>query len=375
MIDFIFWISFFFIIYTYLIYPFLVFVLAKYFKKEVQKSNYEPSVSVIMSVYNEEKNISRKIENLLLLDYPGEKIEILIGSDGSDDLTNDLIKNISSNAIRFYYNEEPRGKVSMLGRLVPQATGDIIVFTDARQRIPKDAIRKIVKYFSDETIGSVSAELIMSGDKKGSVAEGINIYWKYEKFIREHESLFGSMLGATGALYAIRKRLFKPLDRDILLDDMLIPLQTIRQGFRAIFAPEIEVYDQVIQDIKRENARKIRTLCGNWQLLFRYPSFFIPFKSPIGFQLISHKILRLFIPWFLIIIFVLNPFLIRMHDIYLITFILQSVFYTLAILGHFLNKYHFRIFNIPFTFCAMNMAAFKSFFVYMLDKQQVTWKK
>lgn len=369
----IFWISLSIIFYVYAGYPLIVGLLSFFHKMPVRKKTLYPSVSVLISAYNEEKNIENKLFSLLHLNYPKEKLEILIGSDGSTDKTDGLIKKIISVSsapahqctrnIRFFRQGLRQGKPSMLNMLASEARGEILVFTDARQRLDKNSVAELVKNFADHKVGSVSAELYLE-EAQGKASGGIGLYWRYEKFIRRCESDIGSMLGATGAMYAIRKELFCRLPEDLVLDDVYIPLKIVQKGYRAVFEPEARIYDRVTTNAKEEFSRKARTLAGNFQI-FRYLSgLFNPIKSPVAWQLFSHKFLRLIAPFLLAAVFISNIFILGSF-IYRFIFIGQVIFYTLALFGV----------SVPYMFCVMNQAAVAGLYRFLKGSQDVLWEK
>ncbi len=375
-----FWLLIFLIIYTYFFYPLLLCIFAKIFRREVKKSSREPSVSIIVSVCDEEDVIEKKIRNLLSLDYPHDKIEILIGSDGSTDQTNDIIRRCQDMRFKLIEKAERRGKMAMINELAGIAKSEIIVFTDARQAFASDALRQLVDNFADESVGCVSGELIFR-DEKSVTGKGINLYWKYEKFLRNKEAQIHSMLGATGAIYAIRRSLFKPAPGNTVLDDMFIPIKIILQGYRAAFDPSAHAYDHAAENPEEEYRRKVRTLYGNYQIFSFIPEAFNPLKSPIALQLISHKLLRLLVPFFMIAVFIINALLMG-HEPYLVIFKLQALFYATAISGALLRRYKYgtltpvaKICFIPYIFCLLNFSAFMGFFRFLTASQEITWKK
>lgn len=375
-----FWTLLFLVVYCYFGYPLVIFILAKIKATPIQKFNIEPTVSILIAVHNEEDVIGKKINNLLEIDYPNNKKEILIGSDASTDKTNDIINQFSSANIKLLINSNRQGKMGILNHLIPKAKNEIIIFTDARQIFEKDAIRKLVKNFADPSVGCVSGELIFH-HKEGNTAQGISLYWKYEKFIRLQESRIHSMLGATGAIYAIRKELFISGPITTVLDDMFTPFKIIQQGYRAIFDDTAYAYDNVADNPKEEFRRKTRTLYGNYQIFVLCPEMFNPFQSPIAFQLFSHKFLRVVIPFFLITLFVIN-YLLRDQVIFCDLWILQIIFYLMALIGQLtkdqkrgLLKVIAKICYVPYIFCLLNLAALVGFLKFITAKQQVTWQK
>ncbi len=360
-----FWYSLILISYTYIIYPILIYLLSQFYKKSTRGKYLYPKVSVIISAYNEETNIENKIKTLLNLEYPENNIEFLIGSDGSTDKTDEIIKRYPR--IKYFRQEIREGKPSMLNSLVSKATGDIVVFTDARQRLDSKAIQEIVKYFEDAKVGSVSGELHYEWEDGNKTASGLGLYWKYEKFIRKSESRMGSMLGATGALYAIRRKLFPQLPANLILDDVYIPLKIVEKGFRAIFDKRAKVYDKIFVDTSVEFLRKTRTLAGNYQLFFHLRELFNPFKGKIAWQFFSHKFLRLIVPFLLILLLVSS---IRMP----IFLWLQIIFYMLALLGVVFKKEN-KLFDIPHMFCVMNIAAIVGLYQIIFGKIDSKWQK
>lgn len=368
----IFWISLLLIVYVYIGYPAIVYVLSLFAKRPNRSEYFFPTVSIIISAYNEEKNIADKIDSLLNLVYPKENVEILIGSDGSTDKTNEIARRYVNEKIKLIIGKQRRGKPTMLNALVPQASGEILVFTDARQMLDKNSLKELIKNFADKKVGSVSAELVFKGESE-NFGEGIGIYWKYEKLIRNCESKIGSMMGATGAMYAIRRKLFSKLPRDIILDDVYVPLKAVQKGYRALFEPKAKIYDRVAKSAKSEFMRKARTLAGNFQVFVYMKSLFNPFRSPIAWQLFSHKFLRLIVPFLLFFVFVSNMFLMRSYS-YRIFFVLQILFYFLAICGLILKNNSF-ICDLPCKFCLMNSAAVVGLYRFLANKQDVLWTK
>jgi len=376
----IFWILLLLITYCYFGYPIVLYFLAACFPYKSQKGPQSLSVSVILSVWNEEDVLAEKIENLLSLNYPNNQVEILIGSDGSTDQTNDIVSAISDPRIRLIESPERRGKMATINRLVELAGNEVIVFTDARQKFEQNAIRELVENFEDPKVGCVSGELILS-HKQGSTARGINLYWNYEKFMRSKESRIYSMLGATGAIYAIRRDLYSQIPENVVLDDMYVPLKIIQKGFRAILDHSAKAYDEVADNPQEEYKRKARTLYGNYQIFWIFRRMFNPFTSPIALQLFSHKLLRVMIPFLMILVYLLNFSLLGRAYFDLI-FIVQNIFYVMALIGAFAKNQKYGILKvvsracyIPYVFCLLNFSAFIGFIRFAGAKQNITWEK
>ena len=371
------------IAYIYIGYPLLLMVFSTLLAHPVKKpaKDIYPMVSVIVSAYNEEKNIEAKVVNLLELDYPRDKMEIIVGSDGSTDETYRIIKKLAEeNKIRYAVSFQRIGKPAMINKMVKDARGEIFVFADARQKFDRGAVKELVRCFADAEVGAVSGELIIQDKDTGS-GRGIGLYWEYEKLLRKMESSMGSMLGATGAIYAIRKDLFRYLPKNVILDDVFTPMNAIMSNKRAIFEPAARAYDVVSETTGKEFARKVRTLVGNFQIFGLFPEAFHPFKSPIAFQLFSHKFLRLFVFYLLVLTLVSNIFILNRGPIFVLALFLQVIFYGIAFFGYLLEKSGtrlggaLRVFFIPYEFCALNLAAVVALRLHLSGGMRVTWEK
>lgn len=289
--------------YTYAGYPALIYALSKLRPKGSEQAPIEPTVSVVMAAHNEEARIGTKLDNLLSLDYPAEKLEIVVVSDGSNDGTDDVVRGYADRGVLLERNETPQGKAVALNRGVARASGEILLFCDARQRIDGDALQTLLPWFADPRIGAVSGELQLETE------QGPGVYWAYEKLIRAAEGKVDSVVGATGALYAIRRHLFRELPPNCLLDDVFTPMQIVLQGYRVTFEPEAKVYDSEAS-VQGEFSRKARTLAGNFQLLQQLPELLDPRKNRVFLQLLSHKLMRLACPFALVTLLGSNAYLV-----------------------------------------------------------------
>lgn len=377
---FIFWILLITIAYCYFGYPIVLSIVNLFLRREPKKGEHEPAVSVVLSIWNEEDVIKGKIENLLSLDYPADKIEILIGSDGSTDRTNAIIHQFDDPRIHLIEGDQRRGKMATINDLVKKTKNEILVFTDARQDFEKDAIRALIANFCDPQVGCVSGELVFS-KKKGATARGINLYWNYEKFIRHAESNIHSMLGATGAIYAIRRKLFEQIPENIVLDDMFVPFKIIQRGYRAVFEASARAYDEVADSPRQEHRRKARTLFGNYQIFWTFRKMFDPFNSPIAIQFFSHKFLRVLMPFCLIAIFMVNWSLTD-NLLYQMFFDVQMLFYVMAFIGALARHQKYGILKglskvcyVPYVFCLLNFSALVGFLRFIGSSQEIRWQK
>lgn len=310
-----FWISVCFIFYTYVGYPFLLFIWSKLAHKQIKRGYItpEPMVSVIIAARNEEKYILQRIKNILTQEYPICKLQLIIVSDGSTDATNSIVKQFIKNKtnvkhqttkaasiIKLIELSESKGKSNALNVAFTQSQGEYIVFADTRQQFEPNAIKELIANFLDPSVGCVSGELVLESNSDSLISTEIISYWNLEKRIRKMESMIHSPPGATGAIYAIRSKLFQPLPDETLLDDVYIPMKIVLQGYRTIFDSRAIAFDTISQTFAQEKRRKVRTLVGNYQLLNILPKLLSPASNPIFLRYLSHKVFRLFVPFFFI---------------------------------------------------------------------------
>jgi cellulose synthase/poly-beta-1,6-N-acetylglucosamine synthase-like glycosyltransferase len=282
-------------------------------------------------------------------------------SDGSTDDTSRILTEFASvTRVRVILNPEPRGKAAGLNDAVKASSGEIAVFTDARQKIETDAVRFLLEDFADSEVGCASGELILGDPDSGEAVRGMGLYWKIEKMIREMESASGSVVGATGALYAVRRNLLVPIPSETILDDVFIPMHVLRQGLRVVFDSRARVWDLPDLGTKKEFARKVRTLSGNYQLLQLEP-WLLSRANPIRFAFVSHKLFRLVIPFALCTALVTSFFL--PGPIYRVALVLQMAFYGLSAWALVRMKHNplARVSEAAFAFVLLNTAAVVAF--------------
>ena len=339
-----FWASAFVVVYVYIGYPLLLLVWSAIAAKPVRRRPPAspapwPSVSVVIAAHNEAARLSGRIRNLLEQSYRG-RLEIIVVSDGSTDRTHSILSDFAD---RIRAIELPRGgKPQALNAGVAVASGDILVFADARQRFDRDAIAELVANIDDPAVGGVTGALILDCEGaaiESTAGDGVGLYWRYEKWLRRHESRVASTLGATGAIYALRRSLWRPLPPETLLDDVLAPMQVVLAGTRVVFEERALAFDRVAADNQSESRRKIRTLAGNYQILRLEPRLLIPFVNPVWLQYASHKIGRLVVPWALIATLLTSAALASTHRIYAVALIVQLGFYAFAALGGWLETH------------------------------------
>ncbi|HEX4339250.1 MAG TPA: glycosyltransferase family 2 protein [Polyangiaceae bacterium] len=361
------------VLYTYVGYPVMVAAWARIAPRRFRPSDsFEPTVSICMAVYNGERFLAAKLRSLQALDYPKDKIEILVCSDGSTDDTERIVREFTwqDPRIGFLSTGARVGKPSALNLLSRVARGDVLLMCDVRQPLSTDALRGILPPLADTDIGCVSGNLVLSGDT------GAGAYWTYEKLIRGSEALLGSLVGVSGSLYAVRRREMPELPSDVLLDDMFVPLSIARAGRKSVvFSERARIFDEACDD-DREFQRKVRTLAGNFQLVAMMPWLLVPRTNPMWVQLMSHKLLRLACPWALVALLLASMTLSFRTDLPTAELLLwrtltvsQLALYGMAAAGARLG----RLGALARTFTVLNAAAVAGFFRFVRNSQPVTW--
>jgi biofilm PGA synthesis N-glycosyltransferase PgaC len=346
----VFWGAFGLVLYVYAGYPLTLAVWARVAARERRRtSDHLPPVSIVIAARNEASRLPQRIENLLALDYPADLLEIIVVSNGSTDRTPQALAPYvaagrrpcagPASPVRLIETAPP-GKAAALNVGVAAARHDTIVFADARQRFARDAVRHLVANFSDPAIGAVSGELVLdceAGASASSAGEGVGAYWRYEKWLRAHESAIDSTLGVTGAIYAMRRACWRPLPQGTILDDVLAPMRAVLAGWRVVFEPRARAFDVTAPDVAAESRRKTRTLAGNYQMLALEPRLLVPGLNRVWLQYVSHKLGRLAVPWALMILLVAGLVLAVSSTLYLVLTAIQLAFYALAAYGAFLE--------------------------------------
>jgi len=375
MAEIVFWVSLFLIFYTYAGYSLLIMAIAVFFRNRVDKKEIEPKVTFLITAYNEEKSIAEKLENTLSLDYPANKLEIVVASDGSTDRTDDIVKGYASRGVRLIRVEGRVGKTETQNRAVKKCKGEIIIFSDATTRYEKHNIRKFVQNYADQSIGAVSGRYEYFNPTGASIGIGNILFWKYENHIKKMQTRIKTITGCCGCIYSVRRKLYEPLPPDII-SDLVEPLKILEKGYRIAFEPEAVAYEETTEKASEEFHMRIRVISRGMRGLMFMKKLFNPFEFGfVSFQLFSHKILRWCIPLLMITTFVSNIFLIG-RPFYNIIFYLQVAFYVMAMLAWVGEKTNIKIklFSIPLYFITVNMAALISMYKTLKGYKAVTWE-
>jgi len=374
-VELIFWLSLALLAYAHVGYPALIAARARLAPRPHRRGG-EPTVSTVIVAYNEAARIGARIENLRALDYPSDRLEIVVASDGSSDGTAERARAWEPDGVTVVAFETRRGKPAVLNDVVPKLRGEIVVMADARQTFDTRALRALVAPFADTAVGAVSGELILTSGGATHVGEGVGLYWRYEKFIRRHESLADSTVGATGAIYAIRRALFAPVPADTILDDVLIPMTIVGRGYRVLFEATARAYDRPAATAPEEFRRKVRTIAGTFQLFARNRWLLSPRRNRLWLQTVSHKGLRLMSPLLLGALVASNVLLVE-APLYRLALGAQLAFYGAALVGALTRGTRVRIpfMSVPYVFCLLNWATTVAFLRFLAGRQRVTWDK
>ncbi|MDZ7265860.1 MAG: glycosyltransferase family 2 protein [candidate division KSB1 bacterium] len=374
---FIFWLCVSLILWVYAGYPLLLWVKSRLLPAApVARCEIEPPVTLLISAYNEAAVIRRKLENSLALDYPPDKLEIIVISDCSDDGTDDIVRTYAGRGVRLLRMPARGGKTAGLNAALPTARGEIVIFSDANAMYDPATVRRMVRNFADARVGCVTGEsrYHVSGASQSSESE--NLYWRYELALKKMESAAGSLVGGDGAIYAIRKSLFKPMQPSDL-SDFVNPLQITAQGYRNVYEPEAVSYEDAGDTFAKEFQRKVRIVNRAWRGLWRVAVVLNPLRYGFfALQVVSHKLLRWLVPVFMAGALLSNAFLLTRSPFYLLTGIGQALFYLLALLGW--RQAHRRALPravyVPYYFCLVNYASLLGILTYYRGQSFTMWQ-
>jgi cellulose synthase/poly-beta-1,6-N-acetylglucosamine synthase-like glycosyltransferase len=389
MIAVLFWLCIAFLLYTYMGYPMLLAALPKKHDANQDVSGQEPEATLLIAAYNEEKCIAQKLENSLSLDYPAGKLQILIAADGSDDKTVEITQGFSGRGVELSYQPARQGKMAAITRTMAAVRGKIVIFSDANNLYDHNALLQLVTPFQSPTVGAVSgAKHILKGD--GSLGESEGLYWKYEAFIKKQETRLGSCTGVSGEIFAIRRELFNPPSRGIINDDFYIAMQILRQGYRVVYAPRAKSYESVSLTAGDEISRRTRINVGRYQAIWQARNI-LPVQSPVlMWQIISHKVFRLLIPFAMIGALILNILavmiptnpsansLFALATPYNWVFLgLQTAFYLFAWVGSLIKVGGMigKALYLATFLVNSNIAALQGFINFLQRKDHVLWKR
>jgi len=374
-----FWICVGLILYTYILYPSLIVVWARLFPRRSRLDDTNlPPVSMVIAAYNEEGVIEQKLKNCLRIDYPVDRIEFVFGSDGSSDCTNEILSGYKHVCVRSFLYREREGKLNVINKIVPESNGDILVFSDANTMYQPDAVRKLARHFVDPTIGGVCGrlQLVSPDDNAGGKGEGL--YWRYENVLKMAEGTVYTVIGANGAVYAIRREHFRPLPTGaVIMDDFLIPLRVLEQRQRVIYDPEAVAMENTSPDMRGEFVRKVRIAAANFNAIPHIWGLLKPWRGFVALALWSHKVVRWFVPFLAMGALATNLLLLESGWIYAGMLSLQLLVYMGAMLGYLGDQLFSRpgMFMPFYYLVTMNLAIFLGFWRSLTHTQKVAWER
>jgi cellulose synthase/poly-beta-1,6-N-acetylglucosamine synthase-like glycosyltransferase len=354
----VFWLVLALLAYLHFGYPALIWALARIRPRKVHQADYVPALDLIIGAYNEEAVLREKIENCLQLDYPSEKLWVTVASDCSTDGTHSIAREYAHRDVRLVIAPKRRGKAANFREVVPTLQGEILVFSDAGSIYSRDTLRKMVRNFADPEVGLVGGRIRYLNSDATSVSEGEGLYWRYETFLRTAESAIGSAVVVSGAVYAIRRDLYRPVP-DHLPDDFMSPLNVLDCGKRVIYEADTEILERMATSVRAEMETKIRIVSGNFAALRSMRHLLNPWRNPlVAIQLLSHRLLR----WFVLPlagIQLVSCLMLLGRPLYNFLFAGQVLFYLLATAGYFLDRAGRRslLTYVPFYFVLVNLSA------------------
>ena len=371
-----FWLAIIAILYTYIGYPLLLFVLNRFRSRPVQRAPYLPTVTVIITAYNEERDLPAKLENTLSLNYDPERLEVIVASDCSSDRTDEIVNSLASESVILYRQSERLGKTAAQNAAVELARGEVILFSDATTLYEPDVLKKMVPSFADPTVGCVAGKLIYVDSQNSSIGHGARSYWGYETFLKQLESNVCSLIGASGCLYAVRRSAYVPLYNEAC-SDFIIATKMVEQGLRAVYEPGALCWEQTNQAAKKELKMRVRVITQTYTDLWRHRAMLNPLRS--GFyavQLISHKIFRYLIPVFMIVLLVTSAVLATGSFFFAVVLAAQLFMYGVIGLCWVLSSFgvNSRVVALPTYFFLANLAAIIAFYKFVRGERYARWE-
>jgi len=375
-----FWSAIALVAYTYVGYPLLLAAVTRLRPRVLNSGSWQPPVTVIVAAYNEEKDIAHKLEMLLAVEYPHELLQILVASDHSTDRTHEIVEGFAARGVELLVLPERGGKTAAQNYAATRARGDILIFTDATTLFAPTVVQKLVEPFVDQGVGCAGAQLVYQSETGTAVGRGGGLYWRYETLVKKLESQANSLIGVSGALYAVRKDLYRPIEPE-LISDFVIALDTFARGQVTVYAPDAMAYEKTLEEADREFrmrtrviVRSINALVHRWRILnpFKYGFFAV--------QVFSHKVLRYLVPEVLIVALLASAWLAAQHSerawFYQVLLVLQLLLYLGVPLAYAVARrlnLNTRLLSAPFYFVHANAAAFWASVSYLRGVRAVTW--
>ncbi|MBU1708330.1 glycosyltransferase family 2 protein [bacterium] len=372
----IFWVGFAGIAHTYVFYPLSLLLFAGRIPKPPEEPSEWPKISILVPAYNEELTIAAKIENCLALDYPVDKLEVMVGSDCSSDRTAEIVKENSDPRVRFFEMQQRSGKTGVLNHLIENVQGQILIFTDANAFFERDAVKKLIRHFENPDVGAVCGRLDVILPEGTNAVYGESVYRKFEIFLKTLESNFGGTTGAFGGFYALRRELFRPYSHDGSLDDVVTLLNAVEQKKRVIFEPEASSHEESSGSLREEFDRRVRIGKGNFQTLARMGYMIHPRFGATAYTFFSHKVLRWLSPFLLLSAFI-GSLLLQSIAFYQTLLWFQIILYAAGLFAGFFSRLgiHIPVLIMIYHFTVLNVALLLGFFKWLQGERQVIWER
>ena len=384
LIEILWWLCLLLVIYTYVGYGIILRLLVDLKRSRenqrevIDYQEFCPETTIVIAAYNEADFIEEKIQNTLQLDYPSDKLQVVIVTDGSTDATPAIVRQYSE--VKLLHQPERRGKIAAVHRTMKEVNTPIVIFTDANTYLNPKAISNIVRHYRNPQIGGVAGEKrIHVAEKDSASGAGEGFYWKYESALKTWDAELYSVVGAAGELFSIRTELYEDILQDTVIEDFYLTLRIAQKGYRIAYEPDAYALEGPSASVKEELKRKIRIAAGGIQAIVRLKALLKIFRyGMLSFQYISHRVLRWTVtPFALVLVFILNIFLFGRSEFYQLTFYGQILFYLAALVGYALANRSVKIkaFFIPYYFFIMNYAVFRGIIRYVQGRQSVTWER
>jgi cellulose synthase/poly-beta-1,6-N-acetylglucosamine synthase-like glycosyltransferase len=372
----IFWSSAVALFYTYAGYPLLLALVSALRPQKVRRGEFAPTVSIIITAHNEERDLAAKLENTLALDYPRELLEVIVASDCSTDRTDQIAREFAGRGVRLHRQSERLGKTAAQNAAVDLARGEIILFSDATSLYQPNAVHAMMPSFADSTVGCVAGRLVYVDGSDSDVGRGARSYWSYETFLKRHESRVGSLIGASGCLYAVRRSAYVPLYHEAC-SDFIIATKMVEQSLRAVYEPNAVCTEQTNRQSDKELKMRVRIIAQTFTDLWRHRSMLNPLHSGFyGVQLLSHKVMRYLVPFFLMGLFVASAVLAPGSLAYRLAFAAQAAGYACPALAWVLDRVGIRsrLLAFPQYFMLANLASLIACYQFLRGERYARWE-
>jgi cellulose synthase/poly-beta-1,6-N-acetylglucosamine synthase-like glycosyltransferase len=374
--EIVFWLSVAALFYTYAGYPLLLALLSSLKPRKVRRGEFEPAVSIIITAYNEEHDLAAKLENTLALDYPRELLEIIVASDCSSDRTDEIAREFAVHGVQLHRQPERLGKTAAQNAAVEKAGGEIILFSDATSLYQRDAVRALMPSFADSSVGCVAGRLEYVDGSDSRVGRGARSYWSYETFLKRHESRVGSLIGASGCLYAVRRSAYVPLYHEAC-SDFIIATKMVEQGLRAVYEPNAVCFEQTNRQTDKELKMRVRIIAQTFTDLWRHRVLLNPVRSGFyGVQLLSHKVMRYLVPFFLMGLLISSAVVASGSLFYRLMFAAQIACYACPALAWILDRVGIRsrLLAFPQYFMLANLASLIGCYKFLRGQRYASWE-